>query len=77
MVSFKQQALDWVGYDPAVVAAASTSDSLQSSTEDLPARTRGFLKSLFPFTAWIGSYNLTWAISDLIAGLTVGMVVGK
>ncbi|KAJ4315536.1 hypothetical protein N0V94_005909 [Neodidymelliopsis sp. IMI 364377] len=31
--------------------------------------------SLFPFTHWIGRYNLQWLIGDLIAGITVGAVV--
>lgn len=30
---------------------------------------------LFPFLQWIGHYNLTWFIGDLIAGVTVGAVV--
>ncbi len=31
--------------------------------------------SLFPFFQWIGSYNLTWLTGDLIAGITVALVV--
>lgn len=31
--------------------------------------------SLFPFTKWIGRYNLQWLIGDLVAGITVGAVV--
>jgi hypothetical protein len=27
-----------------------------------------YLKSLFPFLAWIGRYNLQWLVGDLIAG---------
>ncbi|CAF9908918.1 MAG: Sulfate permease 2 [Alectoria fallacina] len=30
---------------------------------------------LFPFTHWIGRYNGTWLIGDLVAGITVGCVV--
>ncbi|KAL7908380.1 sulfate transporter family domain-containing protein [Trichoderma velutinum] len=30
---------------------------------------------LFPFLSWIGKYNFTWFIGDLIAGVTVGAVV--
>lgn len=30
---------------------------------------------LFPFTSWIGRYNLTWFVGDLVAGVTVGAVV--
>ncbi|PWN44340.1 sulfate permease, partial [Ceraceosorus guamensis] len=34
-----------------------------------------YLDSLFPFTKWILSYNSQWMIGDLIAGITVGLVV--
>ena len=34
-----------------------------------------YLLSLFPFVTWIHHYNLTWLMSDLIAGVTVGFVV--
>lgn len=29
-----------------------------------------YVKQLFPFTKWIGNYNLNWFVGDLIAGLT-------
>lgn len=32
-------------------------------------------RSLFPFTYWIGRYNLQWLIGDLVAGITIGAVV--
>jgi sodium-independent sulfate anion transporter 11 len=35
----------------------------------------GYVKSLFPFHAWILHYNLTWGLGDFIAGVTVGFVV--
>jgi sodium-independent sulfate anion transporter 11 len=34
-----------------------------------------YLSSLFPFSAWIFSYNIQWLLGDLIAGITVGLVV--
>ncbi|KKY25323.1 putative sulfate permease [Phaeomoniella chlamydospora] len=34
-----------------------------------------YVYSLFPFLHWIGRYNLQWLIGDLIAGITVGIVV--
>jgi solute carrier family 26 (sodium-independent sulfate anion transporter), member 11 len=34
-----------------------------------------YLTSLFPFSAWIFSYNLQWFLGDMIAGITVGLVV--
>lgn len=35
----------------------------------------GYFDSLFPFTKWIGSYNLTWLTGDIIAGVTVALVL--
>jgi sodium-independent sulfate anion transporter 11 len=34
-----------------------------------------YIYGLFPFIRWIGKYNLTWFIGDLVAGVTVGAVV--
>lgn len=34
-----------------------------------------YLSSLFPFSGWIFSYNMQWLLGDLIAGITVGLVV--
>ncbi|CAD0106770.1 unnamed protein product, partial [Aureobasidium uvarum] len=32
-------------------------------------------RNLFPFTRWIGRYNLQWLSGDLVAGITIGAVV--
>ncbi|OAA71080.1 sulfate permease II [Akanthomyces lecanii RCEF 1005] len=34
-----------------------------------------YVYNLFPFIQWIGKYNVTWLIGDLVAGITVGAVV--
>ncbi|KAI9720434.1 MAG: hypothetical protein M1812_002940 [Candelaria pacifica] len=34
-----------------------------------------YLYNLFPFTHWIGRYNVQWLYGDLVAGITVGCVV--
>ncbi|KAI1002640.1 Sulfate permease 2 [Podosphaera aphanis] len=34
-----------------------------------------YLASIFPFTRWIFNYNLQWLIGDLVAGITIGVVV--
>jgi sodium-independent sulfate anion transporter 11 len=34
-----------------------------------------YVYNLFPFVHWIGKYNWTWGLGDLIAGATVGAVV--
>ncbi|KAI0022280.1 sulfate permease [Xylariomycetidae sp. FL0641] len=37
--------------------------------------TLSYLSGLFPFTTWIGFYNLQWFVGDLIAGITIGAVL--
>ncbi|PNY24994.1 Sulfate permease 2 [Tolypocladium capitatum] len=34
-----------------------------------------YVYGLFPFVHWIGKYNWTWFVGDLVAGTTVGAVV--
>ncbi|KAI8376374.1 sulfate transporter family-domain-containing protein [Radiomyces spectabilis] len=41
----------------------------------LPTYTKDYITNLFPIIYWIHRYNLTWLISDVIAGITVGIVV--
>ncbi|GAA6051245.1 hypothetical protein JCM3770_005890 [Rhodotorula araucariae] len=71
----KQRFSRWIGDDPAIRRAASTKDFLARNSQDLPGKAKAYVLSLFPFTRWILNYNLTWLVGDLIAGLTVGMVV--
>ncbi|KAI8992281.1 sulfate transporter family-domain-containing protein [Pilobolus umbonatus] len=42
---------------------------------NVPSYTRHYLIQLFPIARWIHRYNLVWFVSDLIAGLTVGIVI--
>ncbi|KAK4057854.1 Sulfate permease 2 [Microbotryomycetes sp. JL221] len=73
--SFKQKTLDYIGHDPVITDAASATDTLMSGTRDLPTAALNYVDRLFPFTKWILNYNLTWLTGDVIAGLTVGLVV--
>lgn len=41
----------------------------------LPTYIKSYLCSFFPIVTWIHRYNLTWLLSDIIAGVTVGIVV--
>lgn len=45
-------------------------DQVPSTQETL-----AYFMSLFPFLSWISHYNLQWAAGDLVAGLTIGIVV--
>ncbi|KAJ3070515.1 hypothetical protein HDU99_002660, partial [Rhizoclosmatium hyalinum] len=63
---------------PAYEEPESQIDRIKSQvkdvTQDIPAYTKQYLKSLFPIAGWIGRYNTTWFIGDFIAGLTVALV---
>ncbi|KAM0749048.1 putative sulfate permease [Meredithblackwellia eburnea MCA 4105] len=74
-MTFKDKFKSYIGYDPDVDAAASSVTSVKSAAAGLPKAAANYVDRLFPFTKWILSYNPQWAIGDLIAGLTVGMVV--
>ncbi|ORX61510.1 sulfate permease [Hesseltinella vesiculosa] len=50
-------------------------DSLQWFGGHLPRLAREYAVSLFPIASWIHRYNLAWLARDLIAGITVGVVV--
>ncbi|WPH02372.1 Hypothetical protein R9X50_00523500 [Acrodontium crateriforme] len=45
--------------------------SITPTSQDVWTYARG----LFPFTHWIGRYNLQWLYGDLVAGVTIGAVV--
>ncbi|KAJ3075410.1 hypothetical protein HDU98_008239 [Podochytrium sp. JEL0797] len=47
----------------------------RSLLRSLPLATLEFVTSLFPIAGWIHRYNLKWLWGDLIAGVTVGLVV--
>jgi sodium-independent sulfate anion transporter 11 len=45
--------------------------------DQVPSRgeASGYFASLFPFLSWAGHYNPQWAAGDLVAGVTIGIVV--
>lgn len=53
----------------------SLKDYLQQGTKHPLHKVKDYLISLFPILQWIYRYNITWLYGDLIAGLTVGIVV--
>jgi solute carrier family 26 (sodium-independent sulfate anion transporter), member 11 len=57
-----------------VEAEPTFADYIRSITPNGPAVKEYFI-SLFPFLTWIFHYNLIWLTGDLIAGITVGIVV--
>lgn len=57
------------------VPYVSSRDWLSDVFSEPGRKTSEYFDALFPFTKWILSYNLQWFIGDLIAGITVGLVV--
>ncbi|CAG8628859.1 4259_t:CDS:2 [Racocetra fulgida] len=49
--------------------------NIQKTVHQIPGFSIEYVKSLFPLFSWIGRYNTTWLTGDLIAGITVGLVV--
>ncbi|KAI9329229.1 sulfate transporter family-domain-containing protein [Zopfochytrium polystomum] len=49
--------------------------SSKSFATHFPQHAVQYVKSLFPIIGWLPRYNTTWLAGDLIAGLTVGLVV--
>lgn len=53
----------------------SIRDTYQTISRSPWKKSKKYFISLFPIVTWIHRYNLTWLTSDLIAGITVGIVV--
>jgi sodium-independent sulfate anion transporter 11 len=47
----------------------------QEFFHQLPHYIQEYILSLFPVINWIHRYNLQWLLRDIIAGVTVGVVV--
>ncbi|GAA5898783.1 SLC26/SulP family anion transporter [Sporobolomyces salmoneus] len=76
--STKTRFKEWIGYDPQVVEAASVTDTCRRAFKgNVVHATGSYLHSLFPIVDWIGHYpwRKEWWLGDLIAGLSVGLVL--
>lgn len=83
------KAKDFVGVDPDEPRSITVREYFSNHKTNIPkaVRTRvipgdfaddqvkEYVLSLFPFLQWAPRYNLTWLSGDLIAGITVGMVL--
>ena len=52
----------------------SYKNELKKFASGIPQYTKKYISSLLPIVHWIYRYNLTWLVSDVIAGVTVGIV---
>ncbi|KAJ7752081.1 sulfate transporter family-domain-containing protein [Mycena metata] len=75
METAKRLAKRVVAYPEHSVPYVSSKDFVGPYIRDPRRPIRDYLLSLFPILSWISRYNLTWLTGDLIAGLTVGMVL--
>lgn len=47
---------------------------IKSFAKSIPPYLKRYISNLLPVIYWIHRYNLTWLVSDVIAGVTVGIV---
>ncbi|SPO27255.1 probable Sulfate permease [Ustilago trichophora] len=57
------------------VPVVSSRDWLGNIFNHPGSKAYDYLDSLFPFRKWIASYNSQWLVGDIIAGITVALVV--
>ncbi|KAN0061303.1 Sulfate permease 2 [Thecaphora frezii] len=70
LVSYNDQEFARLG-----VPVVSTADYLRDLIRNPGSMVSEYFDALFPFRHWIPSYNLQWLIGDLIAGITVALVL--
>lgn len=52
----------------------SYTKEFKSFAKSIPPYLKRYVSNLLPIIYWIHRYNLTWLLSDVIAGVTVGIV---
>ncbi|KAK4687853.1 solute carrier family 26 (sodium-independent sulfate anion transporter), member 11, partial [Tremellales sp. Uapishka_1] len=64
-----------LGVDEQAPESVSVKDYFKSNSRGVVKPVKEYVLSLFPFIQWAPRYNLTWLTGDLIAGITVGLVL--
>ncbi|KAF5386742.1 hypothetical protein D9615_001825 [Tricholomella constricta] len=64
-----------IGYPEEIVPVVTVQDWATQYAVSPKQRFIDYVVSLFPLLQWLPRYNLGWLTGDVIAGLTVGMVV--
>ncbi|KAI8902763.1 sulfate transporter family-domain-containing protein [Globomyces pollinis-pini] len=59
----------------AKLTSEKVSKYFKTRIHDFPKSSVTFIKDKFPFIQWLPKYNRTWLVGDVIAGITVGMLV--
>lgn len=73
--SAKRLGKRFIGYPEEIVPVVSVKDWATQYTTSPKQRIIDYVVSLFPLFQWLPRYNFGWLTGDVIAGLTVGMVV--
>ncbi|WRT66193.1 uncharacterized protein IL334_003146 [Kwoniella shivajii] len=71
----KTRVKNYFGYTENTPETISVASWAKNSTPDARSAATSYFLSLFPFLQWAPRYNLTWLLGDLVAGITVGMVL--
>ncbi|WVQ82163.1 hypothetical protein IAT38_004291 [Cryptococcus sp. DSM 104549] len=71
----KSRVRHYFGYTDSTPETISVAGWARSQKPDAAQAVKNYFFSLFPFIQWVPRYNLTWLTGDLIAGITVGMVL--
>ncbi|THH13348.1 hypothetical protein EW146_g6854 [Bondarzewia mesenterica] len=64
-----------IGYPDDSVPVVSSRDWVRNLSKNPKREAIDYIKRLFPIFSWISRYNLGWLTGDLIAGITVGIVL--
>ncbi|KAI8060685.1 sulfate transporter family-domain-containing protein [Gongronella butleri] len=70
MVEHAKESQIFIDYDK-----ESFRQEFERAFKGLPRYTKEYLICLLPILRWIHRYNLMWLLGDLIAGITVGIVI--
>ncbi|KIK59669.1 hypothetical protein GYMLUDRAFT_261679 [Collybiopsis luxurians FD-317 M1] len=71
----KQLGKKIIGYPEQIVPVVTVKDWFLQFTSDPIQHAINYVYGLFPIIGWISRYNLGWLTGDVIAGLTVGIVL--
>ncbi|KAL7421766.1 Sulfate permease 2 [Cryptotrichosporon argae] len=65
----------YLGIEEDEPESVSVRDYFKGSGKAVGPFVKDYVHRLFPFVDWLPRYNLTWLTGDLIAGITVGLVL--
>ncbi|KAF5324443.1 hypothetical protein D9611_004316 [Ephemerocybe angulata] len=71
----KTSAQRYLGHPEETVPIIGSTDFAKGALGSPLVKVKDYLLSLFPIIQWLPRYNFGWLSGDVIAGLTVGMVV--